>query len=1358
MRLNLPLPLRRFLLGRLLLLPVTLASVSSGAEFVVDATRTTDPSGNVYGTLQELAASGVLAAGDTVTLYNDDSTLTAGLNVPVNFRSSDPAEKRIVDLSGLRNNAPLYSFAGTGASEINLEMESVVWQNAPSGVISNESNGVLVIGSKATFENSQALDTRQTSARYSYNYGGAIYSNSSITMEDDVRFSGNHAVARDVSSSGYAYGGAVYAANPAQVTIGDNATFTDNYASVNLTQPESFSTGSARGGAIHTHEGSISVGNNANFSDNHVASSGTSASEALGGAIHSNSGSVSVGNYAKFSNNYGISASTNNRSEASGGAIHSLGQEIVIGEHTTFTNNYVSAEKSGSSWILASAFGGAISGSNNGVLTIGAYAVFENNHASGELATGGAIYGFSSITIGDGVSFVDNYGSRTGTANTSGSGAVGGAIYSSGVGGEVVIGNDAVFSGNYVSSSSNGDIRGGAIYGRGTGKLTIGDNADFSGNYASSFSSHAIGGAISGFSTIAIGNNANFSGNFTSSTGNQANGGAIKGDGTITIGDNASFSGNYANSTRNFAMGGAIYGTGAITIGDNSSFSGNYVTTSSANYYVQGGAIYCNDGPITIGDNAKFTGNYAANSSPDENTTGGAIHCNNGAIAIGANANFIGNYVESSDGEANGGAISGFRSVTIGANAKFTGNYALSNIDSYYGGGAIYANGLTIKDGATFTNNYAGNSGGAISVRGGGGLYLYALTQDVLFSGNMTGGTFTRHGDGTFSVEEGVANAVFFSSGAAPTLEFAAAEGREVRFNDPVTGSTLPFGLELNRYTDEEGTAHEMDGTIVFNGELYQGEEAHLVASRYSNFVADTTLHGGALLLEHDVVFGRKLQEMQDTDTSSLTVEKGVLEITGGSTANAAAFTLSGPDAVLRPGGSSFINARTADLSRGFTFDMCHQLQAGPDYGPDLTLSASQSFTAGGLIGVVDTGDNASFFYADSSWKQDRSFHVLTDADHTREGDFDGAFSLATGSDRVDSPYSYTGTWSHQWVDADGDGYAEQLRLVWKADGDPISQIAPELVGELAYNSLWSSASNAASLGGNVLSRLNALRLTDKHARNLWGMGLGDFARQRSRGGVDGYDYNGGGYSVGVDSGLGGNSGIWGIAFGQLYGHAKSRDFQARNKQDTLMGSLYWGRLIEESERARWTFKGSLTWAETDNRMNSYQSGAPVSRGKWNNRTWLAQMEISRTADYAGGWKLSPFVRVEFTHGTQDSFRENGAYDREFNGAVLRRLSIPVGLEIGRTDEWKGRLWSQALRLSYVGDVLQDVPGGTVYSPYSDMSWRGRAVDPGRHAFRAGYDTILQCNKHWSVYAGYGLEVRGNSVYHQVNAGVSRSF
>lgn len=807
-----------------------------------------------------------------------------------------------------------------------------------------------------------------------------------------------------------------------------------------------------------------------------------------------------------------------------------------------------------------------------------------------------------------------------------------------------------------------------------------------------------------------------------------------------------------------------------LVIGDNALFRGNY-----GNRVHEGGAIMSYGGHVIIGDHAVFDRNYVSNV---EGSLGGVFYdcVFAGAITVGADVVFTGNFTFSTDGNALGGAMAvrkdGLQyaaetgAITIGPNPSFINNFAYSGKTVAYGG-VIYSDGdISFSDGVTFINNYAKTSGGAITM--GGKCDLLALTKDALFSGNMTGGVFTRHEDGTFSVENGVANAIdmngsLFSSLYTPNLTLAAEERREIRFNDPITSRNedpgRPMTLTLNRYTDGEGNVRDTEGTIVFSGEPYQGEEAHLVASRYSNFLANTTLYGGALLLEHDVTFGRNPEEIQGTDNSSLTVEKGVLEITGGSKANASSFTLSGPGAVLRPGESAFINTHNADLSHGFTFDMRHQLQAGPVFGPGLMLSALDSFTAGGYIGVADTGANAPWFYADRSWKQDRVFHVLTDVQHIHEGDFDGAVSQATGTARVDDPYAYTGTWSHRWTDADGDGYAEQLQLVWKADGTPISRVDPELAGGLAVNSLWSSASNAAALGGNVLSRLSVSRLTDRHARNLWGMGLGDFARQRSRGGVDGYDYNGGGYSVGADSGMGGeDEGIWGIAFGQLYGHARSRDFQGRNTQDTRMGSLYWGRLMEESNRAYWIFKGSLTWAETRNNMTSRLSGAPASTGKWNNETWLAQAEVSRTADCAGGWRLTPFVRMEFTHGRQDAFREQGGYGRDFGGAALKRLSIPVGLEIGRTDEWKGRPWAQSLRVSYVGDVLRDVPEAAVYSLYSDMGWRGRAVSPERHGLRAEYNTSLQCNERWSVYGGYGLEVRGSSCYHRVNAGVSRSF
>ena len=962
MRLILPLPLRRFLLGRLLF-SVTMATAASGAEFVVDAAQAANPGQHVYNTLQELADSGALSSGDTVILHNDDSSLTAGLPVAVNFRSNDPGIFRTIDLAGLGEREVLYDFSGAGLNDITLEMNSIILSGSVNQLTRSMTFSSLMIEGKVQFDRNCVENRRDNVDRIAI---ALLYS---------------------------------------------------------------------------SHRGEI-------------------------------------------------------------------------------------------------------------------------------------------LKLGDGV----------------------------------------IFSNNCVLGVDNRSARGGVL----------------------------LNSSIS----------------------------------PITIGDHAVFSGNYAFSHLNGAFGGVFY-------------------------------------------------------SARHRSVGMGFH---GEIAVGANATFINNYAFSNSTTASGGVI-------------------CSSGD------------ISFSDGATFINNYAKTSGGAIELAGK--LDLLALTKDVLFSGNMTGGVFTRHDDGTFSVENGVANAIHLTTGATipesaietqGSLALAAEEGREIRFNDPITSrsenSDCPMTLTLNRCTDEEGNIHDTDGTIIFSSELYQGEEAHLVASRYNNFVADTTLYGGTLLLEHGAVFGRNLEDMRNlgNDSSSLTVEKGTLEIIGGSTANAAAFSLSGRDAVLRPGDSAFINANTADFSRGFTFDMRHQLQSGPGSGPGLTLSAAQSFTAGGLIGVADTGSNAPYFYADRSWKQDRVFHVLTDAEHTLQGNFDGVVSQATGTDRVDSPYSYTGTWSHRWTDADGDGYAEQLQLVWKADGTPISSIDPELVGELAFNSLWSSASNAAALGGNVLSRLNVFRLADKHARDLWGMGLGDFARQRSRGGADGYDYSGGGYSVGADSGFGHDNGIWGIAFGQLYGHAKSRGFQGRNTQDTRMGSLYWGRLLEESRRARWTFKGSLTWAETHNKMTSRLSGAPASTGKWNNETWLAQAEVSRTADYAGGWRLTPFLRVEFTHGRQDAFREQGGYGRDFGGAALKRLSIPVGLEIGRTDEWKGRPWAQALRVSYVGDVLQDVPEGTVYSPYSDMGWRGRAVSPERHGLRAEYNTSLQCNERWSVYGGYSLEARGNSLYHRVNAGVARSF
>ena len=97
----------------------------------------------------------------------------------------------------------------------------------------------------------------------------------------------------------------------------------------------------------------------------------------------------------------------------------------------------------------------------------------------------------------------------------------------------------------------------------------------------------------------------------------------------------------------------------------------------------------------------------------------------------------------------------------------------------------------------------------------GGKCDLLALTKDVLFSGNMAGGVVIGQSDDGFPVvENGIANAIdmngsLFSSLYTPNLTLAAEEGREIRFNDPITSRNedpgRPMTLTLNRYTDGEG-------------------------------------------------------------------------------------------------------------------------------------------------------------------------------------------------------------------------------------------------------------------------------------------------------------------------------------------------------------------------------------------------------------------------------------------------------------------------------------------------------------------------------------------------------------------------
>ena len=710
-----------------------------------------------------------------------------------------------------------------------------------------------------------------------------------------------------------------------------------------------------------------------------------------------------------------------------------------------------------------------------------------------------------------------------------------------------------------------------------------------------------------------------------------------------------------------------------------------------------------------------------------------------------------------------GGAIymSGINStiMTFGDHASFSDNYAYGSSDG--AGGAIYMKGnnisLTIRNGASFTNNYAFVNGGAIFLDGNNTnkfSRFLAFTHDVLFSGNMTGGTFTQHDDGSFSVENGIANSIHVSG--TNHLQLAAAQGREVRFNDPITSSAYStVTLSLNQYTDDEGNSHATDGSVIFSGELYQGDDAHLVASRYSNFKGQTTLYGGTLILEHNVVFGNAGLR----DDTSMTLEHGTLEITGGSVINAASFSIKNGDAVLRPGTTAFINAKNVDLSRGFVFDMQKQAQeaASPANATGLSISATGSFTLGGSIGIMDTGTTADYFYADNSWAQQRAFIVLTDANQTHTDDFSGVHSLATGSGRVDSPYAYTGSWSHQWVDVDGDGFPEQLQLVWTPAEDAATRDSlPELAGTLAMNSMWSSASNAKNMSRAALGNLDAQRFIAGPENNYWVKGMGDFLNHASEGVRDGFDYHGGGYSVGADRRITSHA-ILGLGFGDLYGKMRGRSFAGDIDQQTRIGMLYggWHKVLNRKNTLLVTGTAGYGW--TDNKMNSFHTGGR-SHGKWTNETLFGT--------FTGKWSrrvnetvaMEVMLGLEYTDVTQEAFTETGWDARRFEKGRLKNLSVPVGVGLTHRSELKGREWINSAMVSYVPDVYRRNPSAQAERLLNGYRWEAEGTSPDRNGVRVNVNSALQLNARWRMYAGYEFEGRSKATAHRFNAGVSYAY
>lgn len=662
-------------------------------------------------------------------------------------------------------------------------------------------------------------------------------------------------------------------------------------------------------------------------------------------------------------------------------------------------------------------------------------------------------------------------------------------------------------------------------------------------------------------------------------------------------------------------------------------------------------------------------------------------------------------------------------------------------------------------------------------------------------------------------------------SAQAHQFNVRAQDGYEVRFYDPIDVSlVLAHGIgnsqlldgvyfnapEQNGEINQQvygGASPDFNGAIRFSG-LYTGDVIkqaegedddsfanRLFRSRYSQINADLHMQNGTLIVESHAVLGLIMEGFHYTTYAPVMVENdivfadaiktrkqnflnGRIQLTTEGVIMGPNITVGGP-VIWRSDGSGHLISETVDWSQGTVYDFDYSLKnsltpfslSGENNMPAYTEIANgvrvyaNTISLGGDLQVADNERT----YANSAWKGNKKFLVISDVKGTRnDTQFDHILSSVTGSAQVSSPYAYKGTWSLDWegndlyaywtylnTDDDGDG---------KDDGD-IEEIDPELMGSLTENSLWMTGSNMKSLSRTNHRQMGTYRLLDKKCSNFWATGLGHFINQRNKGGIQGFDYNGGGYAVGYDTRLCPASGLFGISFGQLAGTGKNRrttdNMTGSVDQNTLMGQLY-GGYIKEWNR-EWTYNLSWTcgYGRSHNKMHSTFSSNASTFADWNNDAFLA--DIISTWDYKWQehWTVSPFIGLEYMKTSYGSFAEWGApdYQRRFGAANMSYLRMPVGLTFKHQKQLENtRFWINSLSVSYLPDIYRKDPDGMAQTISNDFIWDVKSASPARNAVRMDANSYYRFTESWGVYAGYSIEARTGSTYQQVNLGMNKTF
>ncbi len=1141
--------------------------------------------------------------------------------------SSGVADNGTFNISGANNNETIQSLTGTGG--VTLGNNSLILSNA-SGAFSGDiagNGGVSVTGGSETLSGVNAY-TGGTSigngATLALSGNGSIAASSGVADNGTFSISGanNNETIQSLSGTG-------------GVTLGNNSLLLSN-ANGNFGGVISGAGGLTLSGGTETLSGANTYQGGTNLNGGTLQVSADNNLGNASGALNFNGGTlentasfitgrnIAMTGPANFNTDGGTTLTDTTGTISGTGPINKLGGgNLVLGVDGStgginvnagqLTLTGVSTDPGATSIsngaTLALTGNGSIA-SSSGVADNGTFNISgaNNNETIQSLTgTGGVTLGNNSLILSNASgAFSGDIAGNGGVSVTGGSETLSGVnAYTGGTS----IGNGATLalSGNGSIAASSGVADNGtfSISGAnnnetiqslsGTGGVTLGNNSLLLSNANGSFGG-VIGGAgglnVTGGSETLTGVNT-----YTGGTG-ISNGAtlALSGNGAITsssgVVDNGTFSISGANGNETIQ---SLSGTGNTTLGNNSlilnNASGNYAGVIAGT-----GGVSVTSGTETLTGANTYSGGTGINNGATLALTGNGAITNSSGVAD--NGTFS---ISGANGDETIKSLSGSGSATLGNN-----NLILSNANGSFSGGIAGSGGLNVASGnetLSGVNTYSG-----VTAIGNGA--TLALTGNGAIAGSSA-----VVNNGTFNISNAGGNA---------SIQSLSGDGGVTLGNNTLVLSNASgtFGgvIAGNGGLSVTGGTETLSGANTYTGDTNVSNGATLLLSGGGSLAGGLVNNSAVTVAQGDIF---------NVNGNYTQTANGVLNIGAQNDPNYGKLQVAG---TANLASDAKINVNVNSINSLFFGETLHGVLQAQTLNSDGSFAVTDNSYLFNFNGVKD--GNAVDLYISSA----NPSGVLSAAIAQNNTAGTGAASVldqaVAGHNNTPDMVNVVSSLGHM---------SSQQQV-----NNAVSQVLPTLSGDQTEQTL----NRLRGVNRIIQARLDENRgLSTGNGflgnGNVWMKPFGSWTSQDNRGGVAGYSASTAGVAVGIDTLVNQNTRL-GVSY--VYSNSNSDSNNTNAPQNGNVNSYqaigYGSYSLDE--RTDINFQGDFGYHNNkDTRSIQFMNRTASS----NSDSWSghAGVGIGRIYPVASKTTVTPSIRADYTHMSNNSYQESGAGALDLN-------------------------------------------------------------------------------------------------------------